>query len=655
MVHPASDRVQIGKQDVSGLARGASPLFSMPIRPRNGRLVRHAMQTYSLTRAAPAPGPALGVRPILSPLLSIPELPLRMWNERLAGISHAFTPVVEAQTGRCHGFEARIADPGQLGFASPEQLWEEADRHHVLPEAEARLHIQAVESFHNLAAGTGLRLFLDLDNRVVLDGEYRGRYRLESVPLPGTSVGLMVREDHNLAACRDPERVLRLCRQAGTSLGIRDFGNGPAGLRLLHALRPGWIRLGRFFLEGLAHDTVRRDLLTHLVRCAHALKIRVIAAGIDTPALFYLCRDLGCDLVEGPLIGPAISGANRLPLTIESVQDLNHNDRRQNGNRHSDLRSVIERPEPLRVDRPKIALLEAFSRPGSPAVLPIIDDQGFPLGLVRERDLKRFVYSRFGGELLRNKVVGHNLRDLVVRCPALDIHTSLERVVGAFSEEAAADGIIVTEGGGYAGFLGSHALIRLVHERSLALATDQNPLTRLPGNTRILQHLETVLADRNQPHTLVYLDFDHFKPFNDSYGFRQGDRAIILFAEMLKAWIVEEPDSFAGHIGGDDFVLMVSGRTHAALWPRLRELVEGFRQAAENFYDPDARAVGMFQGKDRDGNPRQFPLLAVSGVAVTVQAGAESVSSDRLTAVIAAGKSKAKLASDKLYGLTLPA
>ena len=615
------------------------------------------MQTRILTRTIPAAGIAFNARPALTPLLSIPELPLRMWNERLAGINHAFTPVVEAQTGHCHGFEARIVDPGSLGFSHPEQLWEEADRHHVLPEAEARLHAQAIAAFQQQARGAEARLFLELDSRIVLDGEYRGRYHLE--PTAGLGVGLMVRESHDLAACRDPERLARLCRQAGVGLGIRDFGAGPASLRLLHALRPGWLRLDRFFLDGLMQDTDRRSLLACLIQGAHALKIRVIAAGIDSSALFYLCRDLGCDLVEGPAIGPALHNREPLPLSVDSVPQLNHTDRRHPqsgpgpGPGRSDLRTVIERLNPLRVDRPKIALLEAFSQPGSPAVLPIIDDHGVPLGLVRERDLKRFVYSRFGGELLRNKVVGHNLRDLVVRCPVLEIGASLERVVEAFSEEAAADGIIVTEGDRYAGFLSSHALIRLVHERSLALATDQNPLTRLPGNARILQHIETVLADRSQPHTLVYLDFDHFKPFNDSYGFRQGDRAIILFADMLKAWILAEPNSFAGHIGGDDFVLAVSGRAGTALWPQLRDLVEGFRRAAEGFYDPDARAVGMFQGKDRDGNPRQFPLLAVSGVALTLQTEGEPVSPDRLTAVIAAHKSKAKLAGEKLYSVIL--
>ena len=65
-------------------------------------------------------------------------------------------------------------------------------------------------------------------------------------------------------------------------------------------------------------------------------------------------------------------------------------------------------------------------------------------------------------------------------------------------------------------------------EKNIAIARDQNPLTKLPGNTLITAYISETLNDLENTYVYVYFDFDNFKPFNDSYGFRIGDRAILL-------------------------------------------------------------------------------------------------------------------------------
>lgn len=192
-------------------------------------------------------------------------------------------------------------------------------------------------------------------------------------------------------------------------------------------------------------------------------------------------------------------------------------------------------------------------------------------------------------------------------------------MIEAFSTESAADGIVIVEGGAYAGVLSSGALLRLVHERNLAMATDQNPLTRLPGNAAILRHIEGALADAGRGHVLAYLDFDNFKPFNDNFGFRQGDRAILMFSERLKAWAgsagtaARTADAFAGHIGGDDFFLGVSGGEEGEVLARLVELLALFRSDAESLYDAETRVSGGFLAKDRYGALRRFPCWRPAG------------------------------------------
>ncbi|WP_448188429.1 EAL domain-containing protein [Azospirillum sp. sgz301742] len=572
------------------------------------------------------------------------------WRGTLAGIEYAFQPIVQMRTGRCYGYEALMRGLDRTPFADANALLDTACAQGVLVEVEAALHAKAIESYCALDGWLSAKLFLNVDARAV------GVSPLLWLPVldrfPGLGVSFEISERKELQPEVGIEQVIEQYRRAHLSVALDDFGVGYAGLKLLYEAKPDYVKVDRFFIDGIGRDVRKRAIANALISYAHALGILTIAEGVETEAEFYACRDLGFDFAQGYLMARPRTAMIELPLSSPVVERLNRTDRRRAAASHQRVYELMERLTPLSVVSPKTALLDYFCASGAPPIAPVVDDHRRPLGLVRERDLKRFVYSRFGGELLRNKGVGGNLADLVIRSPVCDIATPLNQVIEAFSAEEASDGIIIIEAGEYAGFLSSGALIRLVHERNLAMAADQNPLTRLPGNTAIVRHIDSVLEDRDRPHVLVYFDFDNFKPFNDSFGFRQGDRAILMFSERLKA-LAGAGGAFAGHIGGDDFFLAVSGLDEVEVCGRLAELVALFRSDAESLYDPETRRAGVLVAHDRYGNAREFPLLSVSGVAVAVPAGAQGLTPDAINATIAANKALAKSSPEKLHVVRL--
>ncbi len=582
------------------------------------------------------------------------------WRATLSVLDYAFQPIVQMRTGRCHGVEALLRGFGRTPFADAYDLLDAACAQGVLAEVECALHGKAVEAYSALEGWPEAKLFLNIDARLVgvpgspwLDGRASGDRRL--------SVTLEISERRELRPDNSVERAIEAYRQAGVGVALDDFGVGFAGLRLLHESKPDYVKIDRYFVSGIDRDMRKRAIANALVGYAHALGILIIAEGVETETEFHTCRDLGCDFAQGYLIGRPSLGLRLVPESVPRVEALNRKDRRKPSEAHCRLSEVIERLAPLPVESPKTDLLEYFRGDNASTIAPVVDHQRRPLGLIRERDLKRFVYSRFGGELLRNRGLGDTLMELVVKSPVCDISTPLDRVIEAFSAEESSDGIIIIEGGEYAGFLSSGALIRLVHERNLAVAADQNPLTRLPGNAAIVRHIERVLEDRGRRHVLAYLDFDNFKPFNDTFGFRQGDRAILMFSERLKAWAsggasggAGGADAFAGHIGGDDFFLAVSGAEEDETLKRLAELVALFRSDAESLYDPETREAGRFLAKDRYGSVREFPLLSASGVAVIIAPGPHRLTPDTINAAIANHKADAKGRADKLSVVRLP-
>ena len=144
----------------------------------------------------------------------------------------------------------------------------------------------------------------------------------------------------------------------------------------------------------------------------------------------------------------------------------------------------------------------------------------------------------------------------------------------------------------------------------------QSPLTRLPGNVRIQEEIEVRV--RRQTHfSLLYVDLDNFKAYNDKYGFLQGDRVIQMTARVLQDVAIElgGSEAFVGHVGGDDFVVIGELGQEQDL---AEAVIARFDQVIPAVYDEIDRSQGYIETLNRRGELQRFPLVGVSiGIATT--------------------------------------
>jgi diguanylate cyclase (GGDEF)-like protein len=146
---------------------------------------------------------------------------------------------------------------------------------------------------------------------------------------------------------------------------------------------------------------------------------------------------------------------------------------------------------------------------------------------------------------------------------------------------------------------------------------DLSPLTRLPGNFRIAGELERLVAQPNAEFAVVYADLNEFKSFNDYYGFLRGDEVIKFTAKVLTEALAANPSepSFAGHVGGDDFVLIVHPDVAE---PISNAIIEGFDSGIAALYDSDDRERGTIRVTDRRGEIHEYAIVSIAvGVAQT--------------------------------------
>jgi len=142
-------------------------------------------------------------------------------------------------------------------------------------------------------------------------------------------------------------------------------------------------------------------------------------------------------------------------------------------------------------------------------------------------------------------------------------------------------------------------------------------LTDLPGNTQIQRTLRRELENQRRDLYVLYVDIDRFKPFNDSYGFLRGNELIKLTADLLRAAASRSTDeTFLGHIGGDDFVL-ITRRSEEEVVAVCEQILAAFDARAPLLYDEADRARGYVETTDRQYVTQRYPLATLSIGVVT--------------------------------------
>ena len=158
--------------------------------------------------------------------------------------------------------------------------------------------------------------------------------------------------------------------------------------------------------------------------------------------------------------------------------------------------------------------------------------------------------------------------------------------------------------------------IKMIHARSQRdIAV--NPTSELPGPILIEQEITSRLA--NEEHFAVcYLDIDNFKAYNDYRGYFYGDRTIRLVARIIRDIVSDlSPESFVGHIGGDDFIFLLP---IDMVDPVCSNIIKTFDRIIPYRYEIDDRERGQIVTKNRRGESEVFGLMTIS-IAVLISNG----------------------------------
>ncbi len=562
--------------------------------------------------------------------------------QNLEILDFAFQPIVNIESGEIYAVEALLRNYKEVGFNTIFSLFDTLYKEGLLYSFDIVLREKAFIKFTKIQNYKNMKLFYNLDNRILEMGNYANgntNILLNRFGLKKEQLCFEISERHELSSSISIEKVLKYYKNDGFFIAIDDFGTGYAGYKLLYDATPDVIKIDRYFIQEIQQNIKKKILLKSIINLSLQLGIKVIAEGVETKEEYLVCQDIGCHYVQGYYL-------QRPTLHINEIKDnykLMHNTfyKREKRDKTNNLQLIqyAENITPLTLNTEMQDVIGYFKNNPNIKSIPIVNESMEPMGILYEDQLKEFIYSPYGLSLLSNNSSEQSkLNNFIQYCGYAEVTNNISQIIEIFSNNPESVGIILTQNSKYYGFLSSSAIINILNTENLLIARDQNPLTKLPGNRIINHYLQNVTND-NKEYTICYFDLDNFKAFNDVYGFRNGDRVIQLFADLLKTEL--SSDYFKAHIGGDDFFCAIESKLDTVIQD-ITSVTQKFKNNAREFYSRADKENNYIVSTDRTAKSRKFPLVTVSAAIILLNNTTKDRSLNTINAILTKQKKIAK-------------
>lgn len=522
-----------------------------------------------------------------------------------SGLHSLFQPIISLSERRILGYEALSRGPSNSPLHSPVALFAVARQAGRLSELEIACRQSACKRFSEQQLPG--KLFLNVSPESLLEAAHQPGRTLQLLAdfgIPPSQVVIELTEQTPIDDFQLLQNALHHYRDMGFSIALDDLGAGYSSLRLWSELRPDYVKIDRHFIDGIHQDALKREFVGSILQIAKASRAQVIAEGIELTEELAVLTEMGVDLVQGYLLcrpqeQPPRDARAMMPKHDHTSVALN--------DEGSDLSALLNEQPAVARDTPTANVLEAFRRQANLNSLAVLDEQGQPCGIVHRHSLSDALLKPFATDLFARKPISRLMNDDFL---AVELSQSLQqvsRLITSRARQRIEEDFIITLNGHYLGLGRVIDVLKLITELKIQQARYANPLTLLPGNVPIQQCLSRLLQQARES-VICYVDIDSFKPFNDIYGYGRGDEVLLCLAQCLNDRVDPSRD-FVGHIGGDDFLLVLGPED----WRRrLNQLLDDFHSQCRRFYRSEHLEAGCFVAPNRQGIRQEFPLLSLS-------------------------------------------
>ena len=562
------------------------------------------------------------------------------------GLLHpVFQPILDFRARAYLGYEALIRGPASSPLHRPDLLFAAARQAGVARELEHACREASLRAFaHHRLPG---RLFLNVTPGCLLDERLMNgetRQLLNELGIAANRVVIELTENEQITDLPGIQDALLHYRGQGFQIAIDDLGEGFANLRMWSEVQPEYVKIDKHFVHGIANDRIKYHFVRAMQDLAEICNASLVAEGIECAEDFACIRDMGISCVQGFFIAtPETVPVRQLRSAVIDALGLQRVSISPGGAKAATALNLLRPIVPVPQAATNECVIARFEANPDLDVLPVVHGD-LPVGMINRHSMIDRFARPFRKELFGRK----SCEQFMDHAPlVVDQHATLQELAMMLAlapKHYLFDGFIVTGNGKYLGVGSSHDLMAMITEMQISAARYTNPLTQLPGNVPINEHIDRMLA-ANSGFVAAYIDIDNFKPYNDTYGYRRGDDVIQLLGSLICEAVDQRVD-FVGHIGGDDFFVVFQ----SADWEqRCWEIVHRFDDLVAGMVNVNEHVQSGYLAENRKGELVLQALPTLSIGAVTVEPG-EYESHREVAAAASVAKKQAKKAGKGLPG-----
>jgi EAL domain-containing protein (putative c-di-GMP-specific phosphodiesterase class I)/GGDEF domain-containing protein/CBS domain-containing protein len=524
-------------------------------------------------------------------------------------IQTVFQPIISLRDGAILGYEALSRGPSDTPLQNPDALFSVASHYNRLWDLEQLCRTRALEfAYSNKKA---FKLFLNVNPSIIHDEKFKHGFTkeyLRNFNIDPTNIFFEISEKTAVEDLNGFKKTIEHYKSQNYKIAIDDAGAGYSGLNLITDVHPHYIKLDMKLIRNINKDGFKKALVKSLYDFCHLSEILLIAEGIETEEELKTLIDIGVHYGQGYFIQtpqPKILDIGPQILTCIQSENAKKNYYYHDSSSYF-VGNLCRENKIVSPDDLAESVYNLFACDETLFGVTVVNSMGKTVGITTKTRIDHIMSGKYGFSLHFK----HSISQIMDTNPLMvDFSTPISTVSKLAMSRANAnlyDFIVIERNSKYCGVVTIKDLLEKTMELEVLNARHLNPLSGLPGNLLIQQALENCIAS-GANFTILYVDIDNFKAYNDVYGFGNGDQVICFMAKLLED--MSKENCFIGHIGGDDFIIIVYSHETTDL---CQSLIKRFDTGIRAFYSEKDLNRGFVISKNRQGDNDQFSIMTIS-------------------------------------------
>lgn len=376
-------------------------------------------------------------------------------------ISSLFQPIVSISERRIVGHEALTRGPSDTSLHSPINLLAAARHGGRLDELEMLCRENACSRYRHLQMQG--QLFLNASPETLLDASHKpGRTLklLQQYGIPAENVVIELTEQMPTDDMELLDTALHHYRSMGFSIALDDLGAGYSSLRMWSELRPDYVKIDRYFIDGIHRDAVKRRFVESILKIARTSQAQVIAEGIELREELDVLTDMGVDLVQGYLLGrpeetPCVDITIALPEALLRDSSLSEG---------VGLSALLLKQPAVSVTQPVSEVTDLFRQQANLNTVAVLNATNAPVGVVHRSLLSASLRAPFAAKLLARKTISTLMSDDFLVVDAGQSLQQVSRLLTSRAPQRIGEDFLITRNGQYCGLGRVIDVLKLITE-----------------------------------------------------------------------------------------------------------------------------------------------------------------------------------------------